>query len=287
MTWIRGKSALVTGANVGIGLETARGLASAGAHVIMTARDRARGEAAVADVKRSTGNEKVELLMLDLASRKSIESAADDVLRRPDSLPLLVNNAGLMLSDRRETEDGFEATFGINHLGPFLLTHRLLDRIRDSAPARIVNLSSEAHRRTPGLDFDDLMRTKRRYKGLEAYGDSKLANLLYTRELARHLSGSGVVTHAVHPGVVRTGFARDGDVRGLFPVLLSILRPVLLTPTQGAATSLHVAMEPDPATTTGEYWSRSRRAEPAPWGKDDAAAARLWDRSRQLWRLDA
>lgn len=282
MSWIEGKTAVVTGANAGIGLETARGLAKAGATVVMCARSQAKGEAAVADVKKSTGRSDVELLLLDLASLASVRRAADELLSGGRPVHCLVNNAGLVLGTRQETEDGFESTFGVNHLGPFLFTHRLLDRIRESGPGRIVNLSSAAHRRTKGLDFDDLMRTARPYSAIAAYADSKLANVLFTRELARRLEGSDVVTHAVHPGVVRTRFGKDGDTGFLFGALISFAGMFFLSPEQGAATSLHVALSDDAASTTGEYWAKSKRERPTRAGRDDVAAGRLWTVSEQL-----
>jgi len=282
MSWIEGKTALVTGANVGIGLETARGLAREGATVVMTARDPVRGQAAVDDVERSTGRNDVELLHLDLASLRSVKDAVDEFRGRHDRLHVLVNNAGLILSERRETEDGFEATFGINHLGHYVLTRLLEDLLRDSAPARIINLSSDAHRQSKGLDFDDLMRAKNGYSGLAAYSDSKLANVLFTRELARRLEGSDVVVHAVHPGVVRTGFAQDGDVHGLASGILKLLRPFFLSPEKGAKTSLHVALSEDAAQTTGEYWARSSRQTPNSPATDDEAARKLWEVSADL-----
>lgn len=282
MSWIEGKVAVVTGANAGIGLETARGLARAGARVVMAARNRAKGEAAVADVKATTGRDEVELLDLDLASLASVRAAAATLLERHAQIPLLVNNAGLIMGARETTEDGFEATLGINHLGHFLFTLLLVERIQASAPARIVNLSSEAHRGSRGLDFDDLMRERRSYGSFPAYSDSKLANILFTRELARRLEGTGVVTHAVHPGVVGTRFGRDGDLKGPFAWLIAIGRPLLLTPAKGARTSLHVALEADAAASSGDYWSRSRRVSPTAQGSDDRAARRLWEASEAL-----
>ncbi|MBL4686555.1 MAG: SDR family oxidoreductase [Nannocystaceae bacterium] len=279
---MKDKVCLVTGANTGIGRETARGLAQQGATVVMAARNRAKGEEAVADIKASTGNDKVELLELDLASLSSVREAAKTFLASHDRLDLLVNNAGLILGDRRTTEDGFESTFGINHLGHFELTRLLLDTIKRSKPARIVNVASDAHRASKGLDFDDLMVERRPYKGIGVYADSKLANILFTRELARRLEGSGVITHAVHPGVVRSGFARDGDVKGVLGFLVKVFGPFLLSPADGAATSLHVSLSEDASTSTGEYWARSKRREPRKPALDDAAAKRLWQVSEKL-----
>lgn len=279
---MKDKVCLVTGANTGIGRETARGLAQQGATVVMAARNRSKGEEAVADIKACTGNDRVELLDLDLASLTSVREAARTFLASHDRLDLLVNNAGLILGDRQTTEDGFESTFGINHLGHFEFTRLLLDTIKRSKPARIVNVASDAHRASKGLDFDDLMVERRPYKSIGVYADSKLANILFTRELARRLEGSGVITHAVHPGVVRSGFARDGDVKGVLGFLVKLFGPFLLSPADGAATSLHVSLSEDASTSTGEYWARSKRREPRQPALDDAAAKRLWEVSEKL-----
>lgn len=276
---------LVTGANTGIGLETARSLARLGATVVMTARDVDKGRAAVEEVRRTSDNDDVELLELDLASTASIRRAAASFLDRHDALHVLVNNAGLVLSERRTTEDGFEATFGVNHLGHFLLTWLLLDRLKASAPARVVNVASDVHRASMGLDFDDLQREKRRYIGLAAYNDSKLANVLFTRELARRLDASGVVVHAVHPGAVKSGFSRDGDTQGWFKAVMDLGRPFMITPQQGARTTVHVAVSDDAGQTTGEYWYRRKRRTPSRHARDDAAARRLWEASVALLGL--
>ena len=271
--------AVVTGANVGIGLETARGLARQGYRVLMAARSAQKGEAAVAAVKASVPGAAAELLLLDLASLASVRAAAAAVAERAPHIDVLVNNAGLILSDREVTEDGFEATFAINHLGHFLFTTMLMARLAPGA--RVVNLSSEAHRMSKGLDFEDLMRERRSYQGMAAYADSKLANIQFTRALARRLDGRAVV-HAVHPGVVRTGFAADGDVKGAFAVLLKMAGPFMLTPAKGARTSLHVATSDEAGAVNAKYWAKSKIKRPARPAEDDAAAERLWAVSEGL-----
>jgi NAD(P)-dependent dehydrogenase (short-subunit alcohol dehydrogenase family) len=279
---LKDKLCVVTGANTGIGLETARGLAARGARVVMTARNESKGSAAVDEVRQSTGNERVEMLQLDLASFASVRHAARELRERHPSIDVLINNAGLVLSERQDTEDGFEATFQINHLGPFLFTAELIDAVKRAAPARIINLASDAHRQSKGLDFSDLMRTKRSYSGFAAYCDSKLANILFTRELARRLDPSQVVVHAVHPGVVRTGFAQDGDVKGPFRLLVGLVRPFMITPEKGADTSLTVATSPEAAHTTGQYWAKNKPVTPSRHARDDAAARRLFEESERL-----
>lgn len=283
MSWsIEGKTVLITGANSGIGRETAVGLARMGANVTFTSRDRARGEEALADVRERSGRDDVGLMDLDLASFASIRRFASAFLGGHERLDVLVNNAGLILGDRRETEDGFEATFGTNHLGHFLLTDLLLERIKASAPARIVNLSSRAHRYArSGLDFDDL-QSEHGYRGLRVYGRSKLANILFTRELARRLEGTNVTANAVHPGAVATGFARDGDVKGLYGRLVALAKPFLKTPEQGAQTSIYVATSPELEGVTGTYFANSKEARTAAAARDDEAARRLWQVSEEL-----
>lgn len=277
---MKDRVAVVTGANTGVGLETARGLAQRGAAVVIASRDRGRGERAVTDVRASTGNDRVELLELDLASLASIRRAAAELRERHPALSVLVNNAGLILGDRRTTEDGFEATFGVNHLGHFLFTTLLEGALVQGA--RVVNVASEAHRSSRGLRFDDLMVERRRYGGLAVYADSKLANILFTRELARRLEEKGVVAHAVHPGVVASRFGRDGDTRGWFAFGVKLVAPLMITPEKGARTSLHVATSAEAGATSGLYWSKQKPVRPSRAAQDDEAARRLWEVSERL-----
>jgi NAD(P)-dependent dehydrogenase (short-subunit alcohol dehydrogenase family) len=277
---MQGRTVLITGGNSGIGRETAAGLARIGATVIITSRDREKGQRAAAEIGARSGRQ-VECLHLDLASLASTRAFAADFLQRYDALHVLVNNAGLILGDRRLTDDGFEMTFAVNHLAHFLLTDLLLDRIKASAPARIINVSSRAHRRVSGLDFDDLQADKR-YSGLQVYSRSKLANIYFTRELARRLEGSRVDVNALHPGAVATGFARDGDVKGPYGLLVRLVSPFLKTPEDGARTSIHLASAPELEGVSGKYFSDSKETAPAPAALDDAAARRLWTVSEEL-----
>ena len=195
-----GKVVVVTGANTGIGKETALALARAGARVVITSRDAAKGEAALQDIRRDSGSEAVDVLPLDLADQRSIRAFADHLLATTDRLDVLVNNAGVVMAQRTETVDGFETTFGVNHLGTFLLTDLLLDRIKASAPARIVNVSSHAHKQArKGLDFDDL-QSERRYKPFDVYAKTKLANIYFTNVLAERLDGTGVTGPSLPDG---------------------------------------------------------------------------------------
>ncbi len=278
---MQGKTVLITGGNSGIGRETAVALAQAGATVAFTSRDSAKGEAAAAHI-RERSRADVALLSLDLASFASIRACAAAFLERHEKLDVLINNAGLILSERTETEDGFETTFGVNHLGHFLLTQLLLDRVKASAPARIINVASRAHRfARSGLDFDDLQMTKG-YSGMQAYGRAKLANIYFTRELARRLEGTGVTVTAVHPGGVTTGFARDGDVKPPFSWLWAMAGPFLRSPAKGAETSIYLAFDLEVEGVTGQYFVDSHEAEPTAVALDDAAARRLWDVSEEL-----
>jgi retinol dehydrogenase 12 len=274
---------IVTGANSGIGLETARGLAQQGATVIMTARSVERGEAALSDVRLSTGSSRVSLLHLDLADLASIRAAVETFSAQHGRLDILVNNAGLMLGDRRETTDGFEMTFGVNHLGHFAFTLLLLPCIEAAAPSRIITVSSAAHKAARGgLDLDDLMFTRRSYSPMAAYSASKLANIHFTRELARRLEGRGVSVNALHPGVVGSRFASDGDFKGLFANLYGLARPFMLTPAKGARTSLHVATSEEGGQVSGAYFARRRQARVSTAAQDDDAARMLWELSETL-----
>ena len=275
-----GKVVLITGANSGIGKVTARALAQRGATVVCTARDRERGEQAVADIRQHGGNPNVELLTADFAQMRDVRALAEQFVRRHRRLDVLINNAGLMLSRRRVTPDGFEETLAVNHLAPFLLTHLLRDTLERSAPARIVNVSSRAHKRGR-LDFDDL-HSARRYDGFGVYCATKLANILFTRELAQRLDERQVSANALHPGVVRTGFAGDGDAQGFFAFAFRLARPFMISAEQGAETSIYLATSAEVRGVTGAYFDKCKVAPCSSAAKDAAAARRLWQASEQM-----
>ena len=277
-----GKTVIVTGGNSGIGKATAVALAKSGARMIITARDPGRGQAAVEEIRRASGSDQVELVVFDLGDLASVRAGAADLLARCPRIDVLVNNAGLVLTDRSETVDGYESTFAVNHLGPFLLTELLTDRLVASAPSRVVNVASTAHRSARhGLDFDDL-QSLRGYKGMQVYGSSKLANILFTTELARRLSGKAVAVNAVHPGTVATGYGRDGDTHGLLAFGLKVIKPFILTPEKGARTTVFLASSPEVAGVTGKYFVKSKARNPSAAARDEAAAHRLWTVSEEL-----
>jgi NAD(P)-dependent dehydrogenase (short-subunit alcohol dehydrogenase family) len=277
-----GKTVIITGGNSGIGKAAAVELARAGARVVITARSEQRGTAAVADIVAASGSSTVELSLFDLADLSSVRAGATDLLGRCPRIDVLLNNAGLILTERTLSADGYEATFAINHLGPFLLTELLRQRLVDSAPSRIVNVASTAHNFARcGMVFDDLM-AERSYRQMEVYGRSKLANILFTTELAKRLAGTGVTANSLHPGSVATGYARDGDTTGFMAWGIKVIAPFSLTPEKGARTSVYLCSSPDVEGVTGKYFAKCREKTPSANARDEAAAARLWDVSEQL-----
>ncbi len=281
MPELEGKVVAITGANAGIGKETAVALAGMGAAVVMTSRDPGRGTDALAEVRERSGSTAVDLMQLDLASFESIRACAAGLLDRHDRLDVLVANAGLVMSKRTETVEGFETTFGVNHLGHFYLTNLLFDRLRAGDPSRVVVVSSAAHKMVRrGLDFDDLQCT-RHYRAFDAYSRSKLANVYFTRELARRLADSGSIANAAHPGYVASHFARDGDFY-LEPVIKLGARLFAVSPEEGARTSVYLASSPEVEGVTGGYYVKCRPATVSTIAQDDIAARRLWDASEAL-----
>lgn len=278
---MRGKICLVTGASGGIGQATALGLAQQGATVIAVARDRTRGAAAVHNIKTQSGNGAVDLLLADLSSQHAIHQLANTVQQRYPRLDVLVNNAGGVFSERRLTEDGIEWTLALNHLAPFLLTNLLLDLLKPRAPARIITVSSGAQG-IGKINFDDLQGAKR-YSGFRAYSQSKLANVLFTYELARRLHGTGVTANCLHPGVVSTGFGKNN--RGVTSLFARLDAPFMRSPAQGADTVIYLASSPDVANVTGRYFYNRKPAQTAKESYDEKVARRLWEVSAQLTGL--
>ncbi len=279
---------VITGGNSGIGLEAAVAIAAADNRVVIAVRSATKGATAVDEIIRRSGNSDVEALPLDLASLDSIRSFAKSWNDRDEPIRVLLNNAGLVMKERSTTEDGFEMTFGVNHLGHFLLTNLLQDAITASGPgARIINVASGAHKGARnGLDFDDLMWEHRKYSGLKmgmgAYAASKLANIMFTRHLAKRLAATGITANALHPGMVASNFAREGDGGRIGEIAMTLIRPVAITSAKGALTSIYLATSPEVADTSGQYFYKCKPARFTRWAADEVACARLWDISADL-----
>jgi len=286
-TPMTGRTVLITGGTGGIGKATAIGLAALGARVGIVGRNQARADSAAADIRsQATPSDPVQIdvFVADLSVQSGVRSLAGEVLDRYPRLHVLINNVGGYWATRHLTADGLERTFAVNHLAPFLLTNLLLDRLTASAPARVVTVSSNAQA-TGRMNFDDL-QGEHKYSGARAYNQSKLANVLFTYELARRLAGSGVTANALHPGVVRTGFGAEDPTKAM-KLLLPLALPFLKTPAQGAVTSIHLASAPELQAVSGQYFAGSRPKRSADRSYDEATAARLWQVSADLVGLDA
>ncbi|MGH7029774.1 MAG: SDR family oxidoreductase [Stellaceae bacterium] len=268
---------VVTGASAGIGLYTALGLARTGMRVVMAGRDRARTEAARRFVIERASGAQIETALADFASLAEVRRLADDILGTHERIDLLINNAGLFSPKFQRSADGYELTFAVNHLAPFLLTNLLVDRLSASAPARIVTVASRAHH---GNRIDlTTIAGPRDWSMLKAYGRSKLCNILFTRELARRLDGSGVVAACLHPGVVATRLAQRG---GVVELGWRLMKPFMISPEKGAETSLFLATTPDPAPFQGRYVAGKALTAPDPVAFDADLARRLWEESARL-----
>jgi retinol dehydrogenase-14 len=278
MSQMAGRTCVVTGASSGIGTATALGLARRGADLAIVGRDGARLGAAAARC-RNAGAPTVRSYQADFAVLDEVRSLAEDLESDLPRIDVLVNNAALVLQHREQTADGYEKVFAVNHLAPYLLTRLLLDRLVASAPARIVNVASDAYAFGP-MEPDDYMST-RTYKPLRVYGRSKLANILFTVELATRLEGTGVTVNCLHPGLVSTGLGRDNPFGALF---LKLARPFIKSPADGAETTLQLAC--DAVSATGEYFADGKVHKTKDYAKDPAMAARLWDDSARLVGLD-
>ena len=283
MAWdVRGKTVLVTGATSGIGREASVQLARLGARVVMVGRDPTRSESAFAHVVARSGSKEVSYLICDFSSQAAIRELAAVVRERHDRLHVLVNNAGGVNRERRLTADGLEATFAVNHLGPFLLTNLLVDLLVRSAPARVVTVASIGHR--PGsLDFSAI-GFERGYSIMRAYARSKLGNVLFAAELARRLEGRGVTSNSVHPGSVNTNIW-NGAPPVAKPFITVLLRPFFISAEKGAAHVVALAVRPELDGVTGKYFEKAKMVDPAPLGRDVALARRLWEASATMVHL--
>lgn len=281
MPTMEGKICLITGGTNGIGKSTALALAKMGATVVIVGRNAPKTAQVVEEIRAASGNQNVDSLLADLSSQQDVRRLADAFKSHYPHLHVLLNNAGAAIRQRQLSVDGLEMTFALNHLAPFLLTNLLLDTLKASAPARIINVSSNAH--TPGkIEFDNL-QSERAY-GFKTYGNSKLANILFTVELARRLAGTGVTVNALHPGLVATGFGKNTG--GVIAALFGIIAPlVALSPAKGAATSIYLASSPSMDGITGKYFYRSKVIPAAPQATDMAVAGKLWAVSAEMVHL--
>src|SRR5438105_7156035 len=279
-----GKSVLVTGGTGGIGMATAAALAALGARVGITGRDQARAAAAAAGIRAATGNPAVDVFAADMSVQAEVRRLAGQVLDAYPGLDVLINNRGGFCAHRHVTADGLEHTFALNHLAPFLLTNLLLERLTASAPARIVTVSSGAQARGR-IDFDDL-QGERNYSGQRAYSQSKLANVMFTCELARRLEGTGVTATVLHPGVVRTSFGAE-DQAAHMAAMIRVARLFMKTPAQGALTPVYLASSPEAEGVTGRYYVNRKLKTSSKAAYDTTAAARLWQASAGLTGLTA
>lgn len=280
-----GKICLVTGATNGIGEATAQQLAAMGATVMVHGRDAQKGQRVVEAIVRNTGNNDVRFVKADLASLSEVRALAAEVNAAVPRLDVLVNNAAWVGSERKVTIDGYERTFAVDHLAPFLLTNLLLDKIKAAAPSRIVNVSSYGHHFAK-LDLDDLMLAKK-YSMMHAYGNAKLGNVLFTRSLAKRLAGTGVTVNAVHPGGVNTGLGRESSATLAMRVMTTLMTLFAKTPQQGARTSLYLATSTDMEGKSGAYYANCKPARISVQAQDDALAERLWKESAKLVGLAA
>lgn len=277
---LSGRVCMITGATNGIGKAAALALARFGASLVLVGRDRRRGEDTVAEIVRKTGNREVELMLADLSSQQQVRRLAGDFLASGRPLHILFNNAGVILMKREETADGIERTFAVDHLAYFLLTHLLLDRLMASAPARIVSTASDAYGYAGGrLDFEDL-ESRKRYSPMKVYGKAKLANILFTRELARRLEGTGVTANCFHPGFVGSEFARNNGL--LASVGMLALRPFIRSPEKGAETGVHLCVSPEVEGLSGEYFFDEKPKRLKSWAQNDDDARRLWEVSERM-----
>ncbi|MFQ5630933.1 MAG: SDR family oxidoreductase [bacterium] len=278
---MHGKMCVVTGANSGIGKATALELAKRGALVVMVCRDRRRGEQANSEIIAKSGNKSVDLMLANFASQNAIHKLARAVKSKYARLDVLVNNAGIIMDKLRLTEDGIETTFAVNHLGYFLLTNLLLDLLKTSAPSRIVNVASDAHRGNK-IDFDDL-NCEKRFKPMEVYGRSKLANIMFTYALARRLEGSGVTANCLHPGVVATNFGHTASKA--FHLMFKAAKPFLLSSARGAETQIYLATSEKVETISGKYIVKKQAVRSSEISYDETAQKRLWEVSERLVKI--
>ena len=278
-----GKVCVVTGSNSGIGRETAEALASMGARVVMVTRSREKGSEAREAIIRATGNREVDLLICDLSIMSQVESLAEEITENYSLLDVLINNAGAVFSKRTVTLEGFERSFAVNYLAPFKLTHQLIPILKNSAPSRVINLSSGLHKRAH-IDLEDLQSTKH-YEGMKAYQNSKLMVLLFTYELARRLTGTSITVNAVQPGFVATNLGRNSGSL-VSSIMFRLVRPLQISPKEGAQTSIYAATAPELDGITGKCFAKSAEVKTSPESYDEDLQKRLYEKTLSLLNIE-
>ncbi len=276
---MKGKICMITGANSGIGKATAKGLAKMNAKIVMICRNKERGELAQKEIIEETGNNNIDLLLYDLSSQEEIRKMVSEFTNKYQNLHVLINNAGVMLKKRTISVDGFEMNFAVHVLAPFLLTNLLLDVLKKSAPSRIINVTSAAHKRAK-MDFDDLQSENKKYRLFTVYGTSKLGEMLFTYELSRNIEGTGVTVNAVHPGIVNTNLGRDQSKFSQW-----FARKFFKSPEEGAQTSIYLASSPEVEGITGNYFANKQPKESSEESYNKDYAKKLWQVAEKMTRL--
>lgn len=278
---MKGKTVVITGGNAGIGKATAIELAKKGASVVITSRSEDRAKAAVSEIRSCSGNETVSYVLVNLSSQNSVRKAAEEIKTKCPKIDVLINNAGCYASELQLTEDGLEMHFGTNHLGHFLLTNLILDNVKAAENARIINLSSIAHKSTRKLNLDDINYAKEQYGGWKAYSRSKYCNILFTKELAKRLEKEGITVNAVHPGGVRTEIA-EKNANWYTKLGWILSKPLMVTVEEGASTSIYLASSPDLEGETGGYWVKCKKYFSNRPSQEEANWQALWKKSEEL-----
>ena len=278
---MNGKTVGITGGNAGIGKATAIALAKKGADILITSRSEAKAKAAVEEIKSVSKNDNVDFVLINLVDQESVKKAAEEIKAKCPKIDVLINNAGCYLSDLELSPQGIEGQFATNHIGHFLLTNLILENVKAAGNARIINLASIAHKSTRELNFDDLNYEKEEYGGWKSYSRSKFCNILFTKELAKRLEGTGITVNAVHPGGVRTEIA-EKDANWYTKLGWIVMKPFMITVEKGAATSIHLASSPKVEGITGKYWVRSKKAWSNRPSQDPELAKALWKKSEEL-----
>lgn len=278
---MNGKTVIITGGNAGIGKATAIALAKKGASIVITSRSEGKAKEAVTEIKKQSGNEKVDFVTIDLSSQQSVREAAEKLKAKYPKIDVLINNAGCYFSELKLNEDGLEMQFATNHLGHFLLTNLLMENLKAADKARIINLSSIAHKSTRKLDLNDINFKKAPYDGWKSYSRSKFCNILFTKELGKRLEGTGITANAVHPGGVRTEIA-EKNANWYTKLGWIVMKPFMITVEDGAKTSIHLASSPEVENESGGYWVKCKKYFSNRPSQDPETATALWKKSEEL-----